>query len=186
MAITVPSGKLDHIDFVLAQINQIRFALAASTSKVHADTTSSQSGDSQGGYTLAAYSVSAANGNGTLANLTALCTDLYMKYVAHINDTSAHKVADTTNTLAETLASVSPATGTLANCITFLNDLHTKYTAHIGSTTFHCTADATNTDASAAAADQPTSDTRANALKTAFNAHEANALAGSGFIVVNP
>ena len=180
MAITVRSGELDHVDQVLAQINQLRAAVAAAASKYHADITSTSSGNNVAGYTTTALTVNAANGDGTVGTLVALCADLKAKYNGHLADALAHKVADTTNN--STLSSGTD----LTSCETFLNDLHTKYTAHIGSTTFHYVADSTNTDGSAAASSQATSDTRAGAIKTAFNAHMQTAPQGSCFNVKNP
>jgi hypothetical protein len=116
----------------------------------------------------ASFTVSAANGDGTLATLLVLAKALVGQALNHQASVEAHKVADVT--FATTVASVVD----LASAIVALNAVKTWYNTHRVSTAYHYTADATNTVVTANASDQATSDTLANDLKAKHNAHIAS------------
>lgn len=113
--------------------------------------------------------VVSANASDLASSLT-LCKELMNVYAFHLADTLAHKVVDSTNVVAATVASVVD----LASAITAANQLKTAYTAHIASTTHNYNADATNTIAAVNATDQSSLNTLLNELKTDLNAHMAS------------
>jgi len=120
--------------------------------------------------------------SGTGAANTALAVaaanELMVKYLAHIADTVAHKVAGTPPSL--TLAT------DLTSACTLVEAIRTDYTSHIGSTTYHSAADSTNTIAAAAATTLSTLQGALNELKntTGFNQHVASAPAAGALHIV--
>lgn len=132
----------------------------------------------------AAFHLDAAEVTITAANASDLATSLTLvnaianwlygpgagsAWPGHLNDTCAHKVADTTNTRSAPLAT------DLATAQTLANEIKTDYEAHRASATYHYTADATNTIVAANATDQSSLNTLLNELKTDINTHAASA-----------
>lgn len=173
MAYTVRKGSDDVMAALVLAHNAARESLADALNTFHKDVTSLTSGAGET-LTTTAFTVTAADGAGTLGALKTLVIDLILKYNTHIADDHAHLAADTDN---ELTSSEDPVT--LADCESRLNDLKAKYNAHIADTDFHVTADGTNTATAAAATDQNTSDTLANELKADFNAHIVSAPEGA-------
>lgn len=129
----------------------------------------------------AEVSVTAANGDGTLATALALLAQIMVVYQTgggswpgHVNDALALKAVDATNVTA------TPTPTDLASAITRANDVKAKYNAHCASTAAHFNADATNTVGTADATDQASLDTLLNAIKTKLNAHIGAAGAPAG------
>lgn len=153
--------------------------LALATPKVHVDVTSKPAGGSFSDPTApSALTVTAANGDGTLATLLLIANDIKRVYEAHLADDNAHKIADPAPALV--------AATDLTTAQTLLNAIKADYGTHIASTTYHGAADATNTIVAADATNQATADTLANELKTDLNAHMATALTNSGIKLVGP
>lgn len=119
---------------------------------------------------VTSFSITAADGDGTLAKLLTLTKQIVGKYIGHVANLEAHKAADTG--LAGTVTPQSVTT--LATAITALNAVKAAYNTHIASTTYHYNADATNGTTANDATNQATADTLANELKADFNAHIAS------------
>jgi hypothetical protein len=118
-----------------------------------------------------AASITAANGDGTLAKLLVLSKQIVGAARKHAASTEAHKAADTALDAAITVNSCD----TLAHCITNLNAVKAWYNTHRASTTYHYNADATNSVTAAdAATTQAQADTLANDIKAKWNLHLAS------------
>lgn len=115
--------------------------------------------------------VTVTSGNATdLPTAIALLQECMGVYAFHTTDTLAHKVADVTDVVSETVNSVID----LASAITAANDLKAKRNLHIASTTYHYTADATNATSSPDATDLASLITLVNEIKADQNAHMAS------------
>lgn len=110
--------------------------------------------------------VTAGNGDGTLATALTLVNQLAAVYTFHIADALAHKAADATDVL-----TVSYPVATLANAESLANNIKAKYNLHIASTSAHFNADITNGVTAADATDQGTLDTLITQIKAKLNAH---------------
>lgn len=148
--------------FVAVQ-QSLALAVGAS-SAYHIDKGAIGSGASNG---PGSTTITAADGDGTLAKLLTLTRAIVSKARQHAASTVAHKVADTALSGTITVDSVV----SLATAYTALNAVYTWYNTHIASTTYHYNADATNAASSSSATTQGTADTRANDIKAKWNAH---------------
>ena len=117
---------------------------------------------------VTSYSITAANGDGTVPTLLTLTKQLVGKMLQHAASLEAHKAADVA--LAVTVASVID----LATAQTALTAVKAWYNTHRVSTTYHYAADSTNITVAADATNQASADTLANELKVDFNAHIAS------------
>lgn len=180
MAYQVRKGSDDVGAALVAGYNALRQTVALSGSMYHRDVTSTTSGFGDSLATTA-YTVTAVNGDGTLAKLKLLCADLALKYKVHIADATAHLVADATNTLA---SYATPADLTAA--IAFVNDFKAKFNAHLSQSGVHVNNDSNTVATADASTTQAQADTLANALKAAFNIHVQSAPKGASITLVSP
>ena len=102
-----------------------------------------------------------------LPTVIQLANALRAAWLAHLANADAHKVADTTTTLAAPVATDQTSVNTL------INEIKSDMGTHLASTTFHGVADGTNTVPTADATNLATSLALANAIKPKFNAHTA-------------
>lgn len=163
---------------IVLAINAVRRSSGVVGSNFHADVTSDTTGDYRTP-TATAATVGAANATDLATSLT-LVNQIRQRWLQHMVDDLAHKVADTANTLAAAVAT------DLASAITLANEVKADFNLHIASTTFHYNADGTNTVATTNASDQSTLNALVNAIKTAFNAHIASAPAGQSIKLLEP
>jgi hypothetical protein len=115
------------------------------------------------------YTVTTANAS-SLPTSLALCKALVAAYNAHRVDVLAHVVADTTNTVAATVASIIG----LPTAITAANQLKTAFNNHPNAMGVHLGNMGSFNITSPDASDQSSLNTLLNEIKTDFNAHMAS------------
>jgi len=178
MALQVRKGSGAVLPAVIAAINELRQVAASSWGVVHADVTSTNSGDWQ--VPSATPALFIAPPATDLQSLVILCAELAARHAHHTRDERAHRAADVTNTLAH------PAPVTLADAQAFLTDAKAKWNAHQTQAGVHYTADASDTITAPDATDLASAIALANTYRAVYATHIQNALFGASIDLIDP